>query len=1434
MDPGLVSRVEEVADELGVHRLVPFYAACCILISHYTGRPDLVLGTTYHGRRDPLVQDRVGFFANTLPLRHRLSRDLTYREVVQRLHRDLVGATAYGDLPMPVILREAGLGGEAARKSANQVVFGYWAAPPADVIDILRVPLRGPSGTATLRMLPTEDVADYALTVFLREDSAGATMSWRDPGGVVGPAMLARLADDYPVILDRLLAAPDEPLSAPVPAFTAYVDRLRGDDPPPPAITNTGTSGFEPPAGLAAAARGLGVTVEDLLLAAVAGVLRRHTAGPRLSVLLPERPADPIPMRLEPEATFARFARNVHAELAVARSLHLPPPHVLRRLLGDHDPHGAALVSFGGVEPPEDGPALRFTFDLEGRSGHVPAAFAGHLARFLASVIADPAQAVDDVEVLSPEERQGQTTGWNDTMTGHPQVSLPELLRGRMRAAPHAVALTHGRDQVTYGELLERVEALARGLVARGVRPGDLVGLLVQRGIGQVEAILAVLFAGAAYVPIDVTTPASRRAFILTDCGAKLLVTDEEQVEHGPAVTLAELPDTDATLPGIAPDAPAYCIYTSGTTGRPKGVLVTHRNVVRLIVNDRPPFAFGPDDVWTLFHSYAFDFSVWELFGCLAYGGRLVIVGAEQARDTEQYLSLLRAERVTVLNQTPSAFAHLLAVAPEARLDRLRYVIFGGERLRPRMLAGFTRRHPGVELVNMYGITETTVHVTVHRITDQDIADDRSNIGVPIPTTTVYLLDERLRLLPAGAVGEICVGGLGVSPGYLNRPELTAERFVPNPFGPGLLYRSGDLARRLPDGTLEALGRADGQVKVRGHRIETGEIESCLREHPAVAGAAVLLEADRLVAYVRPAGGRVGAADLREHVRAALPGYMVPAAFHEVAAFPLTVNGKLDRAALRATATPLGSTGDAAAGTAGEVARLWADLLGVPEPGPGDSFFDLGGHSLHATQVIGAVRERMGVELPLRVLFEQPQLGDFARALDEYRADDPEEAEDDGDQVPPSGIQRQIWLAERIAPDEGLYQVPIVLRVRGDLDPARLADALARVIARHEVLRTRFTERDGELWQVVGQGWRPEIEQHDLRGLAAAARERRIRAIVADGVDPGSGRPLKAALAGLGDGEHLLILRLHHLVWDEGSTPVFLRDLRRCYDSPEEPAPPAPSAPLAGDTLLRVADVWAALLGVPDPGPDDSFFDLGGHSLLGARMLARVRAVFGIKVPLRTLFESPELGDFAAAIERGLAAPRAPEETIPDADWLPTSGFQERIWFAERLEPDTAVYHVPHAWRISGRLDPARLAGALAQVIARHDILRTRFAERDGRLWRAAGEPWRPPVDYHDLRSLPADEAEAEAARLREEAVRTPFALSSGRPLRVLLLDLPGGEQLLFLCVHHLVWDGQSALPFLRDLAACYDGRPPAGPPARYDDVVARLAAGRDGEGPEY
>ncbi|XVQ15871.1 amino acid adenylation domain-containing protein [Spirillospora sp. CA-255316] len=1491
LDAELVRRAEELADNLGVHRLVPFYAACTILIGRYSGQTDLVLGTTYHGRRDADLQEQVGFFSNTLPLRHRLPRHATYREVMLNLYRDLVSAALYGELPLPVMLREAGLGGEAARRTTNRVLFQYWSAPSAEVVDVVRVPLHGIEGEATLRLLPTEDLADYGLTVFLREDSDGATMTWKDPEGLVGPTLLEHLAADYPQVLRELVETPDRALSEPASSMTSYLDRLRDDED----LSLAGTAGlpdaahpFTLPSGVPAAARRLDVTVHEWLLAAVAGVLSWYTGRERLraGVAPPGGSAAPLPIRLDVsnDEPFDRLVKRTADELGIARRVRWPSAPYVESLLDGQDPYGPALVAFGDAEQAvaDGGSRLRVTLDTEGTGGRVEpgqggpdgAAFAEHLCRFVSAVLADPERAVGDVEPLCEQERE-QEQAWNETSARYPEVALPDLLRERAAAEPDAVALTGESGSVTYGALFERVEALARGLVSRGVRPGDLVGLLLPRGRAQVEAILAVLFAGGAYVPIDVATPQMRRRFILADCGARWLVAagsgppaGETDDFSGEVIALEDLAEGTAAdggpapLPEIDPDAVAYVIYTSGTTGHPKGVLVSHRNVVRLVVNDRLPFEFGPHDVWTLFHSYAFDFSVWELFGCLAHGGRLVIVSEGQAKDTERFFDLVRRERVTVLNQTPSAFAQLCTVEgdePDA-LDRLRYVIFGGERLRPRSLAGFAARHPAVALVNMYGITETTVHVTVRYLTAEDIAEDRGSIGVPIPTTTVHLMDARGRLLPTGAVGEICVGGLGVTRGYLGRPELTVERFVPDPFGPGHLYRSGDLARRMPDGTLEVIGRADGQLKVRGYRIEPGEIEARLQEHPGVLRAAVALDDGRLTGYVQPrdaadgSGAKLDPDDLSEHLRESLPGYMVPAAFAGVPGFPLTVNGKLDWAALRASAVRLDSRTESAPAhspTAREIAGIWSELLGVPAVGAEDSFFGLGGNSLDANHVIRAVEARLEVRVPVRVLFERPRLRDFADAVDRHGTAD--ERRGEPEPLPATSMQRQIWLAERLEPGRGLYQAPLIWNVAGVLDEDRLAEAFTRVIARHEPLRTRFVEQDGRLCQVVGPAWRPEVERHDLRGLDADERDRRIATMIEDGVDPASGRPLRVALADVdGDGEggekaraQLLIVRFHHLAWDAESTGPFLRDLREHYGSDEGPVEDgAADAPAVWptDAAGQIARIWSELLDVPAPADDDSFFDLGGKSLVGARMLARVEERLGVRLPLRALFENPRLRDFAETVELRRAddfatADAGVEEadTGPaDARSVPASGFQERIWFAARLEPDTAIYHVPLAWRVAGRLAPERLEAALARVVERHEILRTRFVERDGRVRQVVGEPWQPAIQYHDLRDVPSWERRHLVDELLDRALRERFEPRSGRLLRALLLDLGDdlgdGGQLFFLCVHHLVWDGESAVPFLHDLASAYGPATsgPTGPAGtQYREVVARLAAPR-------
>jgi amino acid adenylation domain-containing protein len=519
-------------------------------------------------------------------------------------------------------------------------------------------------------------------------------------------------------------------------------------------------------------------------------------------------------------------------------------------------------------------------------------------------------------------------------------------------------------------------------------------------------------------VPLDPAYPKERLAFMLADTQAQLLLTQQSLAE-----TLPEhegrrvLLDTDwAAIAKASEENPAgevnenasrastadnlaYVIYTSGSTGKPKGTLVTHHNVARLFAATQASFQFEAADVWTLFHSYAFDFSVWELWGALLYGGRLVIVPYWVARSAEAFHRLLGAEQVTVLNQTPSAFRQLMRAdeAVETEDLQLRLVIFGGEALELQSLKPWFAKHGDrlPQLVNMFGITETTVHVTYRplRQADLDLASG-SVIGRPLSCLQVYLLDRHGQLVPMGVPGEICVGGSGVTRGYLNRAELTAERFIPHPFSDeagARLYRSGDLGRYAGQGDIEYLGRIDSQVKLRGFRIELGEIESALREHPAVRECTVISrdgtpEEKKLVAYVVADGQPVpSTTDLRDFLRQKLPEHMIPAAFVELDALPLTPNGKIDRRALPAPdqARPQLRKDFVAPRTPveQELAAIWQELLGVAEVGIYDDFFELGGHSLLLTQLASWVRKDFQVEVPLRILFDTPTIIEMTKAI---------------------------------------------------------------------------------------------------------------------------------------------------------------------------------------------------------------------------------------------------------------------------------------------------------------------------------------------------------------------------------------------------------------------------------------------------------------------
>ncbi|WP_371588187.1 amino acid adenylation domain-containing protein [Streptomyces virginiae] len=588
-----------------------------------------------------------------------------------------------------------------------------------------------------------------------------------------------------------------------------------------------------------------------------------------------------------------------------------------------------------------------------------------------------------------------------------------------------AIAVTGIDGRLTYRELDRSANCLAHHLRSLGVGPEVPVAVCVERTAALVTALLAVLKAGGAYVPLDPASPDERIAFTLADAGATVLVTDRDgrglpaahTVLTGPGGTdLSACPDTAPEDPGTGPASLAYVIYTSGSTGTPKGVMIEHRNVTSLLTGTRGHFGFGPDDVWSMFASAAFDVSVWEMWGALLHGGRLVVVPEETRRSPQEFHALLHRERVTVLNQTPAAFRQLVRHEEEqppgagpADLDALRLVVFAGEALPPEMLRPWIARHgeDRPELVNMYGITETTVHSTYRRMTSADLdAGAGSMIGGAFEGWTMQVApvegaqDAGRARAADGEAGELFVGGSGVARGYLGRPSLTAERFLPDPDAtvPGARrYRSGDSARRGADGDHEYLGRLDHQVKVRGYRIELGEIENALTRHPDVRDCVVIVDEDsvgepRLVAYWVPGGAERAdsTTELREHLGRTLPAYMLPNVFVALDRLPLTLNGKVDRRALPAPEAVRPDLGGAfeAAGTPVEkaLAEIWADVLSVDRVGLDDDFFDLGGHSMLATQVVARSKEQFGVAMTLRIFFDLPTVRELAAALEELLA----------------------------------------------------------------------------------------------------------------------------------------------------------------------------------------------------------------------------------------------------------------------------------------------------------------------------------------------------------------------------------------------------------------------------------------------------------------
>lgn len=823
--------------------------------------------------------------------------------------------------------------------------------------------------------------------------------------------------------------------------------------------------------------------------------------------------------------------------------------------------------------------------------------------RLLRAVIERPDQTPNSVVLLDERERALVLEPPRETGLERSQLVLARFNEQvRVRASEEAVS--DERQRLSYGVLDADARRWAERLRAMGVGPEARVGLCMDRGVKMLSAMLGILKAGAAYVPLDPMHPPERLRFMSHDSGVEVLLTEERYASLWATAPcsllvwerewpiLAEAAGADYSH-DVDPDHLAYVIYTSGSTGRPKGSLVTHANLARLFTAAERDFVFDSQDVWTLFHSFGFDFSVWEIWGALIYGGRLVIVPEAVSRSSEAYYRLVAHERVSVLNQTPSAF---LAFDQEDELRRsslgLRYVIFGGEALEPAKLRSWIERRGDryPELVNMYGITETTVHVTFRRISASDIGGP-SFVGRPLSDLSVYVLDRRQQPLPPGIKGELYVGGAGVSRGYCDRPDLTAERFLPNPFAPGRLYRTGDLGRWTAFGDLEYFGRSDSQVKLRGFRIELREIEETLLGHPHVRNAVVVLRkdkvgTDRLHAFV-VLRTPVESAELVEMLKLRLPRYMVPDSITPLDKLPLTLHGKLDIAELPEPRISKVSQDVEApqSETEGRVYQLVNDTLGIEHASGLDNFFDLGGHSLLATQLVSRLRRSFEVEVPLRWVFEVETLAELAErvvALQPGHVEAPHlELAPASEQAPLSFAQRRLWVLHRLTQASPAYHIAGAVRLRGPLNRSALRAALEALQHRHEMLRTVFVERDGEPYQHLAA---PQIElcEEDLTRMGAADIEQRCTEIVSEHAarpfDLASGPCWRVLVVQRAKEDHLLVLTMHHIVSDGWSLALLVREFGAAYRALDlgEPLPFEPISLTYASHALWTAQRHAA------------------------------------------------------------------------------------------------------------------------------------------------------------------------------------------------------------------------------------------------------------------
>ncbi len=812
----------------------------------------------------------------------------------------------------------------------------------------------------------------------------------------------------------------------------------------------------------------------------------------------------------------------------------------------------------------------------------------GRFALLLDSAAADPGLRLADLPQSTPAERHQMLVEWNDTRPDRgEEATVIDLFAARAEASPEAPALLFQDRRMTFAELDRAADRVAHRLASLGVGPGSVVGLFVERSPEMVAALLGVWKAGGAYLPLDPAYPDTRLSFLMEDAFGKLtspvLLVEESLDERAAGLTPAgvsqlalgeALAGTDgeeaAFVPRARPGDPAYLIYTSGTTGNPKAVVVEHRNLAATMAASRHAFAFSADDRMPCLAPFSFDIFLFELLGPLLAGGTSVLFGLRPTLDLDGLVA--RLGELTMIHAVPALMRQILETAHvHGTCPGVRAVFVGGDAVPHDLLVDLPSVFPRARVHVLYGPTEATIICCSQGVSATDVPSVGTPIGRPLDQSEIRLLDRWGRPAPLGVAGEICIGGAGVTRGYLGRPDLDAEKFPV--FHDGRRwYRSGDLARYRPDGQLEFLGRIDHQVKIRGFRIELGEIETALSGHPDVREALVLALREpggaerslRLVAFVVSEEGEEGtspeAAGLRELLRGRLPEYMIPAVFHTLDALPVTANGKVDRQAL----ARLDAQAEAPAAAVStvpstpiekELARIWREVFRIAEVGLEDNFFDLGGHSLLAMRVVARIRSELGVELPVQRLFEDPTLGSLAARVERERearraAPPPIVRVPRGDgeaRIPLSFAQRRLWLLDQVDPGSTVFNVPSTLALDGPLDTAALAAALSEVARRHEALRTVFPSHAGEPWQHVLPAVPLGLPQVDLSGLPSGRRDDEAERLAwSEGKRPfdlARGPLMRTTLLRLDRERHVLLLSLHHIVTDGWSTDVLHREL---------------------------------------------------------------------------------------------------------------------------------------------------------------------------------------------------------------------------------------------------------------------------------------------------